>query len=437
MRAIGIDIGTTSVCGVLIDAETGIVEKSITRNSNAFIDGCAEWEKVQSVDKIIAAAAEILKSLMCNDAAVIGVTGQMHGIVYTDENGNAVSPLYTWQDGRGNLAYKNTTYAEFLGSFSGYGNVTDFYNTVNGIKPKNAVSYCTIQDFLVMKLCGLKKPILHTSNAASLGCYDLKTKKFDYDFAPEITEAYRIVGEYKKIPVSVAIGDNQASVFSTLADENDVLVNIGTGSQISVVSDKIVNKSEIEVRPYFEGKYLLVGAALCGGRAYSLLKSFYAETFGYIKKLDDNEIYKIMDEMLKAAKPNSMRVDTRFAGTRLNSNITGAISGITTENFTPSALTYGVLCGMADELLDMYEKMNCKKSGLVGSGNGIRKNKVLVRIFEEKLGTKMKIPTHLEEAAVGAAMFGIVSAGIAKNAADVQKNISYGLKNYIKGSYAE
>ena len=215
------------------------------------------------------------------------------------------------------------------------------------------------------------------------------------------------------------------------------MVNIGTGSQISVVSDKIVNKSEIEVRPYFEGKYLLVGAALCGGRAYSLLKSFYAETFGYIKKLDDNEIYKIMDEMLKAAKPNSMRVDTRFAGTRLNSNITGAISGITTENFTPSALTYGVLCGMADELLDMYEKMNCAKSGLVGSGNGIRKNKALVGIFEEKLGTKMKIPTHLEEAAVGAAMFGIVSAGIAKNAADVQKNISYGLKNYIKGSYAE
>ena len=45
MKAIGIDIGTTSVCGVLIDAATGGVEKSVTKNSAAFIEGCAEWEK--------------------------------------------------------------------------------------------------------------------------------------------------------------------------------------------------------------------------------------------------------------------------------------------------------------------------------------------------------------------------------------------------------
>ena len=102
MKAIGIDIGTTSLCGVLIDTETGSVEKSITKNSNAFIDDCAEWEKIQYVDKIITSATEIIESLLYDDTAVIGVMGQMHGIVYTDKNGNAVSPLYTWQDGRGN-----------------------------------------------------------------------------------------------------------------------------------------------------------------------------------------------------------------------------------------------------------------------------------------------------------------------------------------------
>lgn len=122
MKAIGIDIGTTSVCGILIDAETGGVEKSVTKNSNAFIEGCAEWEKIQSVDKIMTVATVILEGLIaeCGDVSVIGVTGQMHGIVYTDKAGNAVSPLYTWQDGRGNLPYKDTTYAKYLNSFSGY-----------------------------------------------------------------------------------------------------------------------------------------------------------------------------------------------------------------------------------------------------------------------------------------------------------------------------
>lgn len=427
MRAIGIDIGTTSVCGILIDAATGRIEKSIAKNSNAFIKGCAVWEKIQSVDKIMTVATGILERLIAgsDDVGVIGVTGQMHGIVYTDKEGNAVSPLYTWQDGRGNLPYKDTTCAKHLSSFSGYGNVTDFYNTENGIRPESAVSYCTIHDYFVMRLCGLKKPIMHTSDAASFGCYDLENNRFNYACSAEITGDYRIAGGYKGIPVSVAIGDNQASVFSTLTDEDDVLVNIGTGSQISVISDKIAESAQIETRPYFEGKYLLVGAALCGGRAYSLLKNFYAEAFGYIKRVDDNEVYKIMNDMLKDAKKGSFKVDTRFAGTRLNSEITGGISGITTDNFTPSALTYGVLCGMADELLNMYEQTGVRKSGIVGSGNGIRKNKALVKIFEEKLGAKMKIPKHLEEAAVGAAMYGMVAHGEFKNRKAVQEIIVY------------
>ena len=68
----------------------------------------------------------------------------------------------------------------------------------------------------------------------------------------------------------------------------------------------------------------------------------------------------------------------------------------------------------------MYDQMGVHKSGIVGSGNGIRKNKALVKIFEEKLGAKMKIPAHLEEAAVGAAMFAMISCGAFKNAKEVQ-----------------
>lgn len=428
MKVVGIDIGTTSVCGVLIDATTGCVEKSVTKNSSAFIEGCADWEKIQSVNKIMTVATDILESLIAasSEVGAIGVTGQMHGIVYTDKDGDAVSPLYTWQDGRGNLPYKDVTYAKYLNSFSGYGNVTDFYNTENGIKPESAVSYSTIHDYFVMQLCGLKKPIIHTSDAASFGCYDLENNRFNYACTAEITGDYRIAGEYKGIPVSVAIGDNQASVFSTLANEEDILVNIGTGSQISVISDKIADNMQVETRPYFENKYLIVGAALCGGRAYSMLKNFYAEVLGYIKRVDDDEVYRIMNDMLRNAKSSSFKVDTRFAGTRLNSEITGGISGITTGNFTPSALTYGVLCGMTDELLNMYEKMGICKSGIVGSGNGIRKNKALVRIFEERLGAKMKIPSHLEEAAFGAAMFAMIAGGKFKNAKEVQSIISYG-----------
>ena len=424
MQIIGIDIGTTSICGVQIDARTGVVLKSHTVNSNAFIDG-KPFEKLQSCEKIIPLATQILDSLITGETIAIGVTGQMHGILYTDAQGNAVSPLYTWQDQRGNLPFKDGTYASYLNSCTGYGNVTDFYNRENGIRPKEAVAFCTIHDYFVMKLCGLKKPIIHSSDAASFGLYDIESNKFNIEVNAQVVADYRIVGRYKEIPVAVAIGDNQASVFSTLADENAVLLNIGTGSQVSVISDTTVINDKLETRPYFDGKYLLVGAALCGGRAYSLLKDFYKKLFSYAVELTDEQIYTIMGQMLKETENTSLTVDTRFAGTRKNAEICGAVSGIRVDNFTPENLTKGMLCGMVDELYGMYLEADISKNGLIGSGNGVRKNINFVKIAENKFGVKMQIPAHTEEAAFGTALFAGISSGVFKDSKTAQKLIKY------------
>ncbi len=424
MQIIGIDIGTTSICGVTIDAENGAVLKSKTVDSKAFIESGKPYEKIQSPEKIISIATEILDSLITDDTSAIGVTGQMHGIVYTDENGKAVSPLYTWQDKRGDEPFLNTTYAKHLESFTGYGCVTDFYNRQNNLVPENAVSFCTIHDYLVMTLCGLKKPVIHSTNAASFGLYDIESNRFKNDFSLEITTDYRIVGEYKNIPISVAIGDNQASVFSTLKHENELLINIGTGSQVSIISDRIITGENLEVRPYFDNKYLIVGSALCGGRAYSLLKEFYKSILSKNGDIDDHKVYEIMGEMLESNTP-SLSVNTCFAGTRQNPNLSGSINGITTENFTPEALTKGVLSGMCDELYNMFLNMNTKITGIVGSGNGIRKNKYLIKLCEEKFKNEMKIPAHLEEAAIGAALFSGISAKIFKDSNEAQKFINY------------
>ncbi len=414
MKAIGIDIGTTSICGVVIDTAARKLIKSITKDSNAFINTQNDWEKIQSVEKIIPLATELLDSLITEDTAVIGVTGQMHGIVYVNNDGISVSPLYTWQDGRGNLPYKNTTYAEHLGSSTGYGNVTDFYNKQNGLVPEDATNFCTIHDYLIMRLCGLKKPLIHISDAASFGLFDIKTKKFTGENNIDFVEDYKIAGSYKNIPVSVAIGDNQASVLSTLSNTNDLLINVGTGSQVSVVSDKIISATGIETRPFFDGKYLAVGAALCGGRAYAMLKNFYKTVFSQVADLDDQAVYGIMNGFLQT-EGEPLSVDTRFAGTRSDNSIRGSINGISTENFTPASLTKGVLAGMVCELYDLYKSMGVQISGITGSGNGIRKNKALISLTEDVFGYRMKIPAYTEEAAFGAALYGSVAIESNKN----------------------
>jgi len=427
MKVIGIDVGTTGICGVLLDGKTGEVIRSKTVHSEAFIKTTNEWEKIQDTDKILSISLDILNSFLQDfekEIVAIGLTGQMHGIVYVNAEGVAVSPLYTWQDERGNLPYRNTTYAGYLGSFSGYGHVTDFYNRENGLVPHDAVTYCTIHDYLGMLLCQNKKPILHASDAASLGLYDMAQRKFDYDYTARITDGFEIIGSYRSIPVSVAIGDNQASVFSTLASTDDLLINVGTGSQISVVSDHPIVADGIECRPYVDGKYLIVGAALCGGRAYSLLKDFYKQLLD-AANCKEADVYGVMDRLLANRTSTSLKVDTRFAGTRADANIRGSISNISLENLTPTDLTVGVLHGMVGELYNMYLKMDARRVGIVGSGNGVRKNQTLIRIAEDVFGGKLRIPLHTEEAACGAALFALVSCGKYPNASAVQKLIQY------------
>ena len=427
MKSIGIDIGTTSICGVMIDEVCGKVIKTKNVSSEAFITTENSWEKIQDPKKILHIAKSILEELLSKDPSsvrCIGITGQMHGIVYTDKNGEAVSPLYTWQDGRGNLPYGDTTYARRLGSFSGYGNVTDFYNRENGLVPENAVSYSTIHDYFAMHLCGLTTPLIHASDAASLGLYDAVEKRFSYEHCKvSVTDEFEIIGEYCGIPVSVAIGDNQASVFATLADDDSLLINVGTGSQISIVSNTPLYGENIECRPYVGGKYLIVGAALCGGRAYSLLAKFYGEILSAAGvKTDD--VYWIMARMISGKGDTSLSVDTRFDGTRKNTEIRGSISGISTSNFTAADLTLGVLEGITSELYGMYLEMGCERFGIVGSGNGIRKNPALVSVAEKIFGGELKVPEYPEEAACGAALFALVACG-AFTHSEVKKLIKY------------
>ena len=127
MKSIGIDIGTTGICGVSVDAKSGEILKTVSRPNDCFIETDRDFEKIQDGEKILGKVIDIIENLFDEDTVSIGFSNQMHGIIYIDKNGKALSPLYIWQDGRGNLAYKDgKSYAEYMNSFSGYGLVTDF-----------------------------------------------------------------------------------------------------------------------------------------------------------------------------------------------------------------------------------------------------------------------------------------------------------------------
>ena len=98
MRSLGIDIGTTSISMVLLDEDTGALVARETVEHAAFIDDGCPVGKVQDAGRIVAIALKKYASLVAAHGrpCCIGLTGQMHGMLYVDEDGAAVSPLYTW-----------------------------------------------------------------------------------------------------------------------------------------------------------------------------------------------------------------------------------------------------------------------------------------------------------------------------------------------------
>lgn len=423
MKIIGIDIGTTGICGVAVDPTDGKLLKSVTKPNNSFIKSEKAFEKIQNPEIIMQTVRDIMAELDADNASAIGFSGQMHGIVYTDSNGKAVSPLYTWQDERAAAEYKNgKSYAQYLGCFAGYGLATDFYNDKNGLVPENAVSLCTIADYAAMCLCGLEKPLVHITNAASLGCFDIKSNRFTVDNPrlPEVTVEFKAVGEYKGIPVCVALGDNQASFIGSVSDAENALINVGTGSQISWLTSTPVESITVENRPFDGERLLAAGCALCGGRAFAMLEGFFRQIAG-----SDGAMYEYIDRLLENKTETTLVADCRFCGTRNDPSVRGAITNLSEQNFTPADFALAVLNGISGELYEMY-KSGCKKAKhLVCSGNGMRKNAALRRVTAEMFGCDIKIPLYAEEASYGAALAATVACGKYKNIDEACRLIKY------------
>ena len=105
MKIMGIDIGTTTVSIVLTDTETGKLLARETVEHNSFLQSSRPEQKIQDPGQIYEIVGELLAKMQGEHGLPdgIGFTGQMHGMLYVDASGMAVSPLYTWQDGSGEI----------------------------------------------------------------------------------------------------------------------------------------------------------------------------------------------------------------------------------------------------------------------------------------------------------------------------------------------
>ena len=473
---LGLDIGTTKVAAVVVDAATGAqlaVESVAQAPPLPSAPGRSEWDAEGLIVAALAAGrAAVAASGRAGQIAAIGVTGQQHGgLLVCTAPGDALRPLTPiigWQDKRcDEPAGGFPSSVEWMRALtagvptegtgcplaSGFLGATLFWLARHGGLPTEPARATFVPDYLVARLCD-QPPVTDPTDAGGAGLFDARAGDWHAemitaldlppDLLPPVRPTGTIVGRLAPaaaatlglpagVPVTNALGDNQASFFGSVGVAPDaLLVNVGTGGQVSAIAPRFVRGDLLETRPYLAGGFLLVGGGIVGGRAYALLRDFIGQSgrdiFG-VTAPDD--LYARLNALAAAVPAGSdgLRCDPRFGGNRYDASQRGAFIGLDTHNFTPGHFARALLEGVATTFHDLYATIRATglapHTRLIGSGNGIRNNPLLAELLREAFGLPLVTPQHREEAAHGAALLAAVAVG-ELTLADATGRLRYG-----------
>jgi sugar (pentulose or hexulose) kinase len=167
------------------------------------------------------------------------------------------------------------------------------------------------------------------------------------------------------------------------------------------------------------GRLMLVGPGLSGGDAYAWVNRTAAKwlaAFGIERSSD--EIYACMNDLADriSADDKALICEPLFRGSRWKPGVRGEFRGVTFDNFSLGHVARAVLAGIARSMYSFYEAAGPSQPAhldrIIGSGNGLRKNPLLVREISRCFGRPVWFPAHSQEAAYGAALLAGASTGL-------------------------
>ncbi|MCA8999803.1 MAG: hypothetical protein KDA80_22600, partial [Planctomycetaceae bacterium] len=307
---LGLDLGTTSHSVVAIDGQRRVVAEW-NRDHHAEVSGLPSGYAEQNPKIHLNSAVSLLKDIaaQCPEPPVgLGITGQMHGVVFSDGAGRAVSPVITWQDKRAaqpNPLTGKTDLETLLERCpdsaiqssgcrlsTGYLGTTCYSLQRAAQIPDRATTASLLISWMGAQLTG-EKVVTDPSAAGSTGLYDLErgcwseplveAVGISLSLLPEVRSSGEPIGTLcskvsaetglpREMAIMNPLGDNQASVMGSVPQATkEIQVTVGTGGQINWPVDRFVRVPAMDTRSLPDNRFLLVGAGIVGGATYAWL----------------------------------------------------------------------------------------------------------------------------------------------------------------------
>ncbi|MCL2089474.1 MAG: xylulokinase [Oscillospiraceae bacterium] len=474
MYYLGIDIGTSSVKILAADRDCKeIVTES--RDYNVYYprenwveqDACDWWEGTKDAIKALAGRIDISK------VRSVSFSGQMHGMVALDGEGNPLRRAVLWCDGRTEVEnnYLNNDIGrerltEYTGNQSFCGFTAPKILWLRNNEPENynkAKMYLLPKDYIIYRMSG--KYATDVSDASGTLYFDVAKRCWSKpmldilgiteDQLPAVYESYEVVGNIDPdvadqlglshdVKIVAGAGDQAAAAVGVGATNAGVAsASLGTSGVIFVSSDRYSADSENRLHSFAHanGRWHQMGVILSAALSQKW----------WIKQILGSQYDPALDEAEKSpAGSNNLLFAPYLNGERTphnDPNVRGAFIGLSSTT-SQGDMTRAMLEGVAFALRDTYEilrEMGIDFQTVRLSGGGT-KAPLWIQIIADVLGKTAEIIETNEGSALGAAILAMVGAGeyptvdsacennikVSKRVEPIQENIPVYDRQYAK-----
>ena len=438
MLYIGVDLGTSAVKLLLMDAE-GKIHKIASREYPLEFPhpGWSQQDPLQWFTQTMDGLKELLRE--CDKSQVAGISfgGQMHGLVTLDENDQVIRPAILWNDGRTTeeTAYLNevigkeklSAYTANI-AFAGFTAPKILWMQKNEPELWARVRKIMLpKDYLAFRLSG--SFCTDYSDASGMLLLDVKNRRWSKemmeicnlteDMLPTLYESYEVVGNILpeiaaqlQIPETVKIiagaGDNAAAAVGTgTVGEGRCNLSLGPSGTIFISSEKfgVDQNNALHSFDHADGGYHLMGCMLSAASCNKWWMDEILKTKDYsseqkgINKLGENTVFYLPYLMGERSPHNNPAARAMFIGMSMDT---------TREDMTQAVLE-GVAFGLRDSL-EVARSLGIKieRSKICGGG---AKSPLWRTIIAAVMNLKLDIIESEEGPGYGGAILAAVGCG--------------------------
>jgi sugar (pentulose or hexulose) kinase len=356
-----VDFGATHIKSAIysISGDTYYTFNKITAPQNI---STVPGQFVISQEKLMKIFGDICQMYKKHNYEAIYLSSQMHGFIAVDGNNKPLTDYISWQDQRGIVAE-----IENFSSITGMKNrlglpVHNFNHMVNVEKAvKGKVKLITLPEFLT-NVDNKTENIVHNSMIAATGFYDINTEKVSDEILEfighdisfnENTAVIEVAGYYKDTPIYAGVGDLQAAIYAIdTGDGDSVIVNVGTGSQVSSVSDAKIRPAGIEYRPYIGEKHIHTITHIPAGRAINaFIRPFQDLGIDCWARMKDYPIEQVLN--------SNLEIDFAVFESATGYDGGGFIKGIKEDNYNIDNILASLINQLSLQYVRYIKKFNC------------------------------------------------------------------------------